>query len=202
MASESSLSGHAANLANQFTPPQIRSRITIVCAECKRLKLKCDRKTPCGSCAKRGTIVRCIYAPEAVEKIDLHSLHNRISSLNDRLVLVESTLAKMNAAPPAFQSPSQSSITAYTGTPSTDSVPLFADDVSMRLDPLISGYRSSLRPTPMCHLRPSRLQTSSNFKRRHPLLRLNRIPIPRRRCNWIGIHLKKMGHRCSQRKHL
>src|ERR1700753_2670134 len=25
----------------------IRSRITVVCAECKRLKLKCDRRTPC-----------------------------------------------------------------------------------------------------------------------------------------------------------
>ncbi|KAJ7031583.1 hypothetical protein C8F04DRAFT_960117, partial [Mycena alexandri] len=59
-------------------PPQVRSRITVVCAECKRLKLKCDRRTPCGSCDKRGTVVRCVYSPAAAEKVDLHSLNNRL----------------------------------------------------------------------------------------------------------------------------
>ncbi|KAJ7220449.1 hypothetical protein B0H12DRAFT_1031643, partial [Mycena haematopus] len=59
-------------------PPQVRSRITVVCAECKRLKLKCDRRTPCGSCLKRDTVVRCIYSPAAAEKVDLHSLNNRL----------------------------------------------------------------------------------------------------------------------------
>ncbi|KAJ6481800.1 hypothetical protein C8R45DRAFT_831347, partial [Mycena sanguinolenta] len=59
-------------------PPQVRSRITVVCAECKRLKLKCDRRTPCGSCVKRDTVVRCIYSPAAAEKVDLHSLNNRL----------------------------------------------------------------------------------------------------------------------------
>lgn len=66
---------------------QIRSRITVVCAEvcrdyffhdlfrdlifikCKRLKLKCDRRTPCGSCTKRDTVARCIYSPAAAEKV-------------------------------------------------------------------------------------------------------------------------------------
>ncbi|KAK7042302.1 hypothetical protein R3P38DRAFT_312559 [Favolaschia claudopus] len=60
------------------SPPQVRSRITVVCAECKRLKLKCDRRTPCGSCVKRDTTVRCIYSPAAAEKVDLHSLNNRL----------------------------------------------------------------------------------------------------------------------------
>lgn len=58
-------------------------RLTVVCAEvrfvllhntfhtnalfyfalykCKRLKLRCDRKTPCSACVKRNTIERCIY---------------------------------------------------------------------------------------------------------------------------------------------
>lgn len=67
---------------------QIRSRITVVCAECKRLKLKCDRKNPCGSCTKRDTIAKCIYSPAAAEKVDLHSLNNR-------LVHVESTLSQL-----------------------------------------------------------------------------------------------------------
>ncbi|KAN0094502.1 hypothetical protein V8E55_002789, partial [Tylopilus felleus] len=48
---------------------QIRSRVTVVCAECKRLKLKCDRRTPCGSCTKRDTVARCVYSPAAAEKV-------------------------------------------------------------------------------------------------------------------------------------
>ncbi|KIM71773.1 hypothetical protein PILCRDRAFT_57008, partial [Piloderma croceum F 1598] len=60
---------------------QIRSRITV----CKRLKLKCDRKTPCGSCEKRDTIARCIYSPAAAEKVDLHSLNNRLSVVEAQL---------------------------------------------------------------------------------------------------------------------
>ncbi|KAF7342058.1 Fungal specific transcription [Mycena venus] len=66
------------NKSGSANPPQVRSRITVVCAECKRLKLKCDRRTPCGSCVKRDTVVRCIYSPAAAEKVDLHSLNNRL----------------------------------------------------------------------------------------------------------------------------
>ncbi|KAJ7757090.1 hypothetical protein B0H16DRAFT_1279610, partial [Mycena metata] len=64
---------------------QVRSRITVVCAECKRLKLKCDRRTPCGSCDKRGTVVRCVYSPAAAEKVDLHSLNNRLIQVEQSL---------------------------------------------------------------------------------------------------------------------
>ncbi|PCH37473.1 hypothetical protein WOLCODRAFT_32238, partial [Wolfiporia cocos MD-104 SS10] len=55
----------------------IRSRITV----CKRLKLKCDRRTPCSSCLKRDTVARCVYSQAAAEKIDVQSLHNRILTL-------------------------------------------------------------------------------------------------------------------------
>ncbi|KDQ32782.1 hypothetical protein PLEOSDRAFT_1026938, partial [Pleurotus ostreatus PC15] len=57
---------------------------------CKRLKLKCDRRTPCGSCQKRDTVSRCIYSPAAAEKVDLHSLNNR-------LIQVETTLTQMTS---------------------------------------------------------------------------------------------------------
>ncbi|KAJ7701819.1 hypothetical protein B0H17DRAFT_924204, partial [Mycena rosella] len=77
--------GPAASLPS--SPPQVRSRITVVCAECKRLKLKCDRRTPCGSCLKRDTVARCVYSPAAAEKVDLHSLNNR-------LIHVEALLAQ------------------------------------------------------------------------------------------------------------
>lgn len=63
--------------------------------QCKRLKLKCDRRAPCSSCTKRDTVARCIYSPAAAEKVDLHSLNNR-------LMQVEATLAQMTAG--TFQS--------------------------------------------------------------------------------------------------
>ncbi|KAJ7125369.1 hypothetical protein C8R44DRAFT_541457, partial [Mycena epipterygia] len=65
----------------------VRSRITVVCAECKRLKFKCDRRSPCGSCVKRDVVVRCIYSPAAAQRPDLHSLNNR-------LIQVEALLAQ------------------------------------------------------------------------------------------------------------
>lgn len=68
----------------------IRSRITVVCAECKRLKLRCDRRNPCGSCVKRDTVQRCQYTAAAAEKIDVQSLHNRLQ-------IVESQLAQIYA---------------------------------------------------------------------------------------------------------
>ncbi|KAL0946200.1 hypothetical protein HGRIS_012460 [Hohenbuehelia grisea] len=58
--------------------------------QCKRLKLKCDRKQPCGSCSKRETVHRCIYSPAAAEKVDLHSLNNR-------LIHVETTLTQLTS---------------------------------------------------------------------------------------------------------
>ncbi|KAI0942812.1 hypothetical protein AcV7_002119 [Taiwanofungus camphoratus] len=74
--------------------PHIRSRITVVCAECKRLKLKCDRRTPCSSCLKRDTVQRCVYSQAAAEKIDVQSLHNRI-------IVLETAIAQLTSASPS-----------------------------------------------------------------------------------------------------
>ncbi|KAG0149166.1 hypothetical protein CROQUDRAFT_40225 [Cronartium quercuum f. sp. fusiforme G11] len=40
-------------------PPKRRPRHRLSCAECRRLKLKCDRVWPCGSCTKRGCARIC-----------------------------------------------------------------------------------------------------------------------------------------------
>ncbi|KAI0772944.1 hypothetical protein BD413DRAFT_443613, partial [Trametes elegans] len=48
---------------------------------CKRLKLKCDRRTPCSSCLKRDTVTRCVYSQAAAEKVDVQTLHNRIIAI-------------------------------------------------------------------------------------------------------------------------
>lgn len=68
---------------------------SILLPQCKRLKLKCDRRSPCSSCTKRDTVARCIYSPAAAEKVDLHSLNNR-------LMQVEATLAQLTSG--TFQS--------------------------------------------------------------------------------------------------
>ncbi|KAL5536542.1 hypothetical protein ACEPAF_364 [Sanghuangporus sanghuang] len=64
------------NLGNNA--PTMRSRVTVVCAECKKQKLKCDRRIPCESCVKRNTVARCIYTPAAIEKVDMTSINNRL----------------------------------------------------------------------------------------------------------------------------
>ncbi|KZV82832.1 hypothetical protein EXIGLDRAFT_584146, partial [Exidia glandulosa HHB12029] len=51
--------------------------------QCKRLKLKCDRRAPCSSCVKRDAAVKCEYSVEAKEKVDVQSLHNRILLLEN-----------------------------------------------------------------------------------------------------------------------
>ncbi|KAI0275236.1 fungal-specific transcription factor domain-containing protein [Gloeopeniophorella convolvens] len=43
-------------------PPKQRrkpGRVPVSCAECRRLKLKCDRKVPCETCTKRGCAAIC-----------------------------------------------------------------------------------------------------------------------------------------------
>ena len=42
--------------------------------QCKRLKLKCDRRIPCSSCLKRDTVQRCIYTQAAAEKMSVYSV--------------------------------------------------------------------------------------------------------------------------------
>ncbi|KAI0312706.1 hypothetical protein OF83DRAFT_1031872, partial [Amylostereum chailletii] len=55
---------------------------------CKRLKLKCDRRTPCGSCVKRDTVHRCQYSAAAAEKIDVQSLHNRLQIIETQMAQI------------------------------------------------------------------------------------------------------------------
>ncbi|KAF7292814.1 Fungal specific transcription [Mycena indigotica] len=93
--------GQTTPAAGPANPPQVRSRITVVCAECKRLKLKCDRRTPCGSCVKRDTVARCVYSPAAAEKVDLHSLNNRLIQVEQLLAQGNNVIPTQQAATPS-----------------------------------------------------------------------------------------------------
>ncbi|KAF8588860.1 hypothetical protein K439DRAFT_1384027 [Ramaria rubella] len=76
---------------------------TLSCAECRRLKLRCDRVFPCGSCQKRGIAELC---PEGslptrnkplASSTDKEQLYQRISELRGRVVELESALESAHA---------------------------------------------------------------------------------------------------------
>ncbi|PVF92901.1 hypothetical protein CPB86DRAFT_716551 [Serendipita vermifera] len=72
------------------------------CAECRRLKIKCDRTVPCQNCVKRGTASICPdgqLAPKGHRLILLSTedLHARIDELTARIRELEDALAKLQA---------------------------------------------------------------------------------------------------------
>ncbi|KAH9810851.1 fungal-specific transcription factor domain-containing protein [Melampsora americana] len=75
------------NEHDESAPPKRRPRHRLSCAECRRLKLKCDRVWPCGSCTKRGCARIC---PEGtlqakVRSKDTSVLLAKISELENLL---------------------------------------------------------------------------------------------------------------------
>ncbi|TFK46992.1 hypothetical protein OE88DRAFT_1666805 [Heliocybe sulcata] len=71
----------------------------ISCAECKRLKLKCDKKVPCGSCDRRGCPNICpngtLSAGQGSRFIlaDTKDLHRKITEMSARIHQLEDGLA-------------------------------------------------------------------------------------------------------------
>ncbi|KAF8004685.1 hypothetical protein HF325_000142 [Metschnikowia pulcherrima] len=47
-------------------PTKARARISLLCAQCKRRKVKCDRKLPCLSCVKHNVPETCGYFGDQV----------------------------------------------------------------------------------------------------------------------------------------
>ncbi|KZS94505.1 hypothetical protein SISNIDRAFT_46734 [Sistotremastrum niveocremeum HHB9708] len=79
---------------------KVSSRI-LSCAECRRLKLKCDRTFPCESCVKRGCAEICptgslTTSQHGINRFVLagsEQLHGRIGALSDRIRALEDALA-------------------------------------------------------------------------------------------------------------
>ncbi|GJJ08533.1 hypothetical protein Clacol_002751 [Clathrus columnatus] len=88
---------------------------TLSCAECRRLKLRCDRVFPCGSCQKRGTIaafiepLRIHVSPTGIAELcpegslptrnkpptsltDKEQLYQKLSELRGRILELENAL--------------------------------------------------------------------------------------------------------------
>ncbi|KAK8846887.1 hypothetical protein IAR55_005977 [Kwoniella newhampshirensis] len=90
------MSEHSDEGLLQDTPPSKKRRVSTVskvksCAECRRLKLKCDRKIPCENCVRRSKASICPHGALKSAKgrtLILESnevLHDRIGALEEAL---------------------------------------------------------------------------------------------------------------------
>ncbi|KAH9837369.1 fungal-specific transcription factor domain-containing protein [Rhodofomes roseus] len=91
--------------ANGEPKPRRRpGRVPVSCAECRRLKLRCDRKVPCETCVKRGCSAICPEGSLTTGKgnrlalADAEELHKKIERLRDRCGKLEYALRTLQAA--------------------------------------------------------------------------------------------------------
>ncbi|KAF5344686.1 hypothetical protein D9756_011476 [Leucocoprinus leucothites] len=87
--------GHARELE------QKRSRGEVSCAECRRLKIKCDKQIPCQSCQRRGCASLCPNGSLSTGQgtrfvlAATEHLHRRIARLTSRVRQLEDALAEV-----------------------------------------------------------------------------------------------------------
>ncbi|KAI5960964.1 CTA4 [Candida pseudojiufengensis] len=78
-----------------------RNKPTVVCSNCKRKKIKCDRKTPCTSCVRLNLGYSCLYEvsgkksssnleSQALKTKELETMKNRIKELEELLKISQS----------------------------------------------------------------------------------------------------------------
>ncbi|TFK85568.1 hypothetical protein K466DRAFT_587982 [Polyporus arcularius HHB13444] len=93
--------------ATSDTPKQRKrpGRVPVSCAECRRLKLRCDRKVPCETCTKRGCAALCpdgalITGGKGTRQAvaDVEDLKNKIEALTNRNKALETALRTLQAA--------------------------------------------------------------------------------------------------------
>ncbi|OJA17028.1 hypothetical protein AZE42_00569 [Rhizopogon vesiculosus] len=80
-----------------------RARGEISCAECRRLKLRCDKKVPCGSCVRRGCPTICPNGSLSTGQgtrfvlADTEHLHRKIVDMGQRIRQLEDALSIFQA---------------------------------------------------------------------------------------------------------
>lgn len=78
-----------------------RPRASLVCNQCRKNKLRCDRNQPCASCISRNEAEICAYSTPAGSRVDL----GRFGIAEDRLMHLESMVKQLmetqTAAPPS-----------------------------------------------------------------------------------------------------
>lgn len=90
-------------VANEEETELKRARGEISCAECRRLKLKCDKKVPCGSCVRRGCPTICPNGSLSTGQgtrfvlADTEHLHRKIVEMGQRIRQLEDALSIFQA---------------------------------------------------------------------------------------------------------
>ncbi|KAH9944904.1 fungal-specific transcription factor domain-containing protein [Amylocystis lapponica] len=88
-----------------------RARGAISCAECRRLKLKCDKTVPCSSCKRRGCSSICpngsLTTGQGTRFIlaDTDRLHGKIAEMSDRIRQLEDALTILQSSTSREQHP-------------------------------------------------------------------------------------------------
>ncbi|KIK61336.1 hypothetical protein GYMLUDRAFT_42922 [Collybiopsis luxurians FD-317 M1] len=81
-----------------------RARGALSCAECRRLKLKCDKTVPCSSCKRRGCSSICpngvLITGQGTRFVlaDTEKLHEKIAQMSDRIRQLEDALTILHSA--------------------------------------------------------------------------------------------------------
>ncbi|KZP26800.1 hypothetical protein FIBSPDRAFT_1003224 [Athelia psychrophila] len=81
-----------------------RARGELSCAECKRLKLKCDKNLPCSSCVRRGCPTLCPHGSLTNGQgsrfilTDTDGLHQKISEMSQRIRQLEDALGLLQSS--------------------------------------------------------------------------------------------------------
>ncbi|KAI0706170.1 hypothetical protein BC835DRAFT_1312763 [Cytidiella melzeri] len=127
-------------------PPKQRrkpGRVPVSCAECRRLKLRCDRQVPCEKCVKRGCSAICpdgaLTTGNKMNRLafaDADDLQKKVEGLRDRVRELEDALATLqsnisdNPHPLLRGSPAVDSVTGSSVPPNNyaPDVPSSRDD--------------------------------------------------------------------------
>ncbi|KAJ7097562.1 fungal-specific transcription factor domain-containing protein [Mycena epipterygia] len=81
-----------------------RSRGEVSCAECRRLKIKCDKQIPCQSCIRRGCSALCPNGALATGQgtrfvlAATEHLHRKIARMSERIRVLEDALTTLHAS--------------------------------------------------------------------------------------------------------
>jgi hypothetical protein len=88
-------------LASGPLPPK-RNRTQLSCTHCRHAKLKCDRKSPCSFCIKRGRAEQCTFLPPTSRKKPAESMQNRLRHLEGLLKDVMTSQPPTNHSGPDY----------------------------------------------------------------------------------------------------
>ncbi|KAH8997103.1 fungal-specific transcription factor domain-containing protein [Lactarius hatsudake] len=111
-----------------------RNRREISCAECRRLKIKCDKQIPCQSCQRRGCASLCPNGSLATGQSTrlvvaaTEHLHRRIDRMSDRIRELEDALAVLQGSRSSEPHPLLCGGSLFVDTDKPDEQPQESED--------------------------------------------------------------------------